>query len=113
MDDRQQLLWEQRRVLYGRLCWTQDDEALEEKDEIASPRRKAASDEELREQRERWGGVHPETGLVVSMVYRSRSTAAKVARGGPYSLHTVTMQTWPYRDPDNPSQPNPHPAINK
>ena len=30
MDDRQQLLWERRRILYGRLCRTQDDEALEE-----------------------------------------------------------------------------------
>ena len=30
MDERQLLLWEQRRVLNGRLCWTQDDEALEE-----------------------------------------------------------------------------------
>ena len=38
--------------------------------ETASPRRKAVSDEELREQIERWGGVHPETGLVVSTVYK-------------------------------------------
>ena len=42
------------------------------------------SDEALRRERER-GGVHPENGLVVSMVRGSRGTAAKAARGGPYS----------------------------
>ena len=68
MDERQLLLWEQRRVLNGRLCWTQDDEALEESCRDSITEEEGGQRRGTERTNREVGGVHPETGLVVSTV---------------------------------------------